>query len=35
MTRYKGKVDAWDVVNEAIADNGGDENGMRISPFTH
>ena len=33
MTRYKGKVDAWDVVNEAIADNGGDENGMRISPF--
>lgn len=33
MTRYKGKIYAWDVVNEAIADNGGDMDGIRISPW--
>ncbi|PQP85119.1 hypothetical protein C0Q44_11705 [Paenibacillus sp. PCH8] len=33
MTRYKGKIYAWDVVNEAIADSNGDANGLRKSPF--
>ncbi|MBB6020304.1 endo-1,4-beta-xylanase [Paenibacillus sp. JGP012] len=33
MKRYKGKIYAWDVVNEAIADSNGDANGMRKSPF--
>ncbi len=29
VTRYKGRVDSWDVVNEAVLDNGE----MRDSPF--
>ncbi|MDM5276266.1 endo-1,4-beta-xylanase [Paenibacillus silvae] len=33
MKRYKGKIYAWDVVNEAIADSNGDANGLRKSPF--
>ncbi|PYE45439.1 endo-1,4-beta-xylanase [Paenibacillus barcinonensis] len=33
MTRYKGKIYAWDVVNEAIADDNGDAHGLRQSPF--
>lgn len=33
MHRYKGKIDAWDVANEVIADNGGDGNGLRITPW--
>nr|WP_154983281.1 endo-1,4-beta-xylanase [Paenibacillus xylanexedens] len=33
MKKYKGKIYAWDVVNEAIADSNGDANGMRKSPF--
>ncbi len=32
MTRYKGKVKVWDVVNEAIADNGPDI--LRKSPWS-
>jgi len=33
VTRYKGKVDSWDVVNEVISDNPNDTDGLRDSKW--